>query len=205
MKSLMTGVVTFNHDVASVRWPLHSTNHYCSINMSCYVFCKVHAPVRRLTIKGLCQLSLFDRCIAFFTPLIFSPCISIISFIDQGLLLCNQRGRPTHLHGNSHLGHFLQQINFFLGLVRLNRILRKWPATSFCKVWQKRSKQWGCQPVISSLLVAWFANIVQFHGLRKSLRCAQHGLLWCPWWQVSHRNWSSEFAFADAVFCFWKI
>ena len=23
MKSLMTGVVTFNHDVASVRWPLH--------------------------------------------------------------------------------------------------------------------------------------------------------------------------------------
>ena len=56
---------------------------------------------------------------------IFRPCISIISFIDQSLLLCNQRGRPTHLHWNSHLCHFLQQINFFLGLVRMNRILRK--------------------------------------------------------------------------------
>ena len=105
---------------------------------------------------------------------IFRPCISIISFIDQGLLLCNQRGRPTHLHWNSHLCHFLQQINFFLGLVRLNRILRKWPATSFCKVWQKRSKQWGCQPVISSLFASWFAKnvqfhffLVQFHGQRK--------------------------------------
>ena len=93
--------------------------------------------VRRVTVRGLCQLSLFDRCTTInyanipfkIMKLCKSPlfkwnitfCLHYIISSDQfpkGLQLHNQWGGPADVPWNPHICHILQQINVILGLVR---------------------------------------------------------------------------------------
>ena len=86
---------------------------YCSI-------CEVAAPVRRVTVRGLCQLSIFDRSID--NVKLLSICTSgsplYFSFLLQGLQLHHQCQRAANVCRQPHLCSLLQQIHQLLGVVR---------------------------------------------------------------------------------------
>ena len=85
---------------------------YCSL-------CEVAAPVRRVTVRGLCELSMFDRCSPYLLPysiILFQW--SILFFCPQGLQLHHQRGGAANFCRKPHFSSLLQQIHQLLGLVR---------------------------------------------------------------------------------------
>ena len=85
---------------------------YCSL-------CEVAAPVRRVTVRGLCELSMFDRCSPYLLPysiILFQW--SILFFCLQGLQLHHQWGRATNVCWKPHFRSLLQQNNERLGVVR---------------------------------------------------------------------------------------
>ena len=83
--------------------------------------CEVAAPVRRVIIRGLCQLSIFNRSLKHLLTGSCWLCFTMWSshgYFLQSLQLHHQWGRATNVCWKPHFRSLLQQNNERLGVVR---------------------------------------------------------------------------------------
>ena len=76
---------------------------------------QVPASVRRVTVRGLCELSMFDR-FSFKRERTKAEYIFFL-FYFQSVQLRDQRGWAAHVPGKPHFSSLLQQNHPLLGLV----------------------------------------------------------------------------------------
>ena len=104
--------------------------------------CEVPAPVRKVTVRGLCELSIFDK----WPNTQNMPKLTWDIF--KGVSLHHQWGRPAHVPWTEDFSHLLQYQHSLLGLV-----------------WQKGPRECGSQHLPGSFSSSRFAKNFQHFPL----------------------------------------